>query len=42
LEHKLEYQQNMTTIQSQIEQMIASIEALKSELLVIEMTIAEV
>lgn len=42
LERKLEHQQNVTTIQTQLEQITARIESLKSDLLVIEMTIAEV
>jgi hypothetical protein len=42
LERKLEYQQNITTIQTQLKQIIARIESLKSDLLVLEMTMKEV
>lgn len=42
LERKLDHQQNITTITTQLEQVTARIESLKSDLLVIEMTINEV
>jgi hypothetical protein len=42
LERKLEHQENATSLKTQLEQVTARIEALKSDLLVMEMTIAEV